>query len=122
MPCSRAASINANAVASSSPRPNSSGAEPMPPKFPQPSASTDTRMSVPASRAYCIAAISGLLQLDVFADPLRLRRGHDQRRGSSILNGHANGLVERNILNGLSTRFGARDEFADLGVDVLGAD
>src|ERR1700730_1658805 len=41
-PAARPASITANAVSRSSPRPNSSGSEPMPPKFPQPRNSTGT--------------------------------------------------------------------------------
>src|SRR5271168_595548 len=38
MPCSQAASISSNASGSLSPWPNSPGAEPTPPKLPQPSA------------------------------------------------------------------------------------
>jgi hypothetical protein len=38
MPASKAASISANASSSVSPWPKKSGAEPIPPKFPQPSA------------------------------------------------------------------------------------
>src|SRR6266536_1787571 len=45
MPRSRAASSRTKACCSSSPRPNVSGAEPTPPKFPHPSATTDTTSS-----------------------------------------------------------------------------
>lgn len=62
MPCSRAASMSANAVSRSSPRPNSSGAEPTPPKFPHPSASTETRRDVSPSNRYRTPRILGEAQ------------------------------------------------------------
>ena len=42
IPAAQAASISANASSSVSPRPKNSGAEPTPPKFPQPSAMRET--------------------------------------------------------------------------------
>src|SRR6476659_173079 len=49
MPAVQAASISANASSRPSPWPNSSGAEPMPPKLPQPSTILDTSSPVSPS-------------------------------------------------------------------------
>jgi hypothetical protein len=50
MPASNARSISAAACASFSPLPKKAGADPTPPKFPQPSASRDTFRPVDPSR------------------------------------------------------------------------
>lgn len=46
MPASHAASISANACSLVSPLPKNAGAEPTPPKFPQPRTTRDTRIPV----------------------------------------------------------------------------
>ena len=51
IPCSQAASISANASSRLRPCPNSSGAEPTPPKFPQPSATRGNGQLGAAERA-----------------------------------------------------------------------
>src|SRR4030088_3663521 len=59
MPSSQARFIKAKAVALSSPRPNSSGAEPTPPTPPQPSPRTETRIPVRPNVRYSIPRRDG---------------------------------------------------------------
>src|SRR6266511_1604078 len=67
-------------------------------------------------------AVPGLLQRDVFADALRLRRRDDQCGCRRVLYGHADRLVERYVLSGLSARSGSGDELTDLGVHMVSRD
>src|SRR3954470_11296138 len=55
MPAASARSIRSNACVSFSPMPKNAGAEPMPPKLPQPSPSREIRRPVDPSRRYSIA-------------------------------------------------------------------
>src|SRR5690349_4953975 len=116
MPASMAASISANASSRLRPCPNSSGAEPMPPKFPHPSATRGTVSSERPSGRRSIGSVALInASLTAARRALATVASMPVLEARGIVKTLGAGRAERRILNGVDLAVDAGEVVAVLG-------